>query len=393
MQTTLRNTDLETLTALLREQQEAKVDLVVPGKALQFIDGNLHVDLPEPILAPYGVTSSLNLNISPEMIGDLATRAEIPVRYLRKLAEGAVIGTSHGDRYWRELFDKTLSTHYKDASRASKRYLIRGFHGSDGIGAGRALLSDSYKAIDNLDVLLSTLQGVSESGAEVEVTQCNITPRSMRVRFAAPGIRALAPELLGGYRNPFEQRGLSHGQAGLRDGDGNLPIVFAGFEVSNSEIGGGAAKATPILTAKVCNNGIVLNLLANAHRHTGGKLDEGTIKWSADTQKKSLDLITAQTRDVVSTFLTEEFVSEQIAALTAKAGKPVDHPVETIEEISQKLGWTEAEQDSILGMFIRGGQANSGGIMHAVTAAAQEIEDPDRAWAIEAAGVRAMELV
>lgn len=392
MQTMIRNGQLDQLAELLKTQQAAKVDLVIPGGQLTFDGAEIHAPLPEPELTSSGVISSMTIQPTPEMIGDLAERAKIPVRYLRKLFE--MQGGGEGWDQWRGLVDETLRVHYHDLDRREKRYLLRCFRDDDGLAIGRALLSNSYRAIDHLDVLMATLEGVKESGVEAEVTQCNLSPRSMRVRFAAPAIRAMAPELLEGYRTPWENEdGTGYGTAGLRDDDGNLPLVFAGFEISNSEIGEGSAKVTPIITVKICNNGMVINAAAKAHRHTGGKLEEGTVNWSEGTQRKSVELISSQTTDIVRHFLSAQFVQEQVEQLTEKAGTPVDSPKETIERIGQRLSWNDEEQDSILAMFIRGGQSTAGGVMHAVTAAAQVIEDPDRAWEIESMGVEAMELV
>ena len=37
-------------------------------------------------------------------------------------------------------------------------------------GVARALLSDSYKVIDNLDALMATLDGIRQAGVEVPST-------------------------------------------------------------------------------------------------------------------------------------------------------------------------------------------------------------------------------
>ena len=402
METTIRNTTLETLIETLHQQQAAKVDAVVPASDLRFNRGRIQFDLPEPEITSSGVITALDLLPTGDMIGGLASKAGIPVRYLRRLYESSIAaddtwietkaGLLDGSAPWMELLEDTLETHYGATNNAS--YLIRGYHGEDGIGTGRAILSNRFRAIDNLDIIMATLKGVNDTGLDVQVTQCNLTERNMRVRFAAPAMTALAPELLEGYRTPFERPGGGgHGQAGLRDEDGNLPVCYAGFEISNSETGSGAAKITPIITVKVCTNGMVINSLAEAYRHTGGKLQEGTVDWSAGTQRKAIELITSQTSDIVSGFLSQSFLTEQIEALTLKAGKPVGKPKAVIERVGQKLSWSDEEQDTILSMFIKGGQSTAGGIMQAVTAAAQVVEDPDRAWEIESAGIEAMGLV
>src|SRR5260370_40449694 len=92
-----------------------------------------------------------------------------------------------------------------------------------------AILSDGYKFIDNLDVLLAALDGVRQSGVPVQVDGCDLTERRMYVRVVCEQVRTLAPALLAGYRSPFT------GAAGADN-----PVVFSGFMLTNSETGCGA---------------------------------------------------------------------------------------------------------------------------------------------------------
>jgi len=107
------------------------------------------------------------------------------------------------------------------------------------------------------------------------------------------------------------------------------------------------------------------------------------VTWSEDTQRKNLDLIVAKTRDAVAKFLTKEFVEEAIAAMTEKAEKPVDDALATITRVAKRHLFTDTEAASILDCFIKGGDLTAGGVMQAVTAAAQDITDPDRAAEFE----------
>ena len=78
----------------------------------------------------------------------------------------------------------------------------------DGLGVARAVLSDSYKVIDNLDALMATLDGIRQAGIEVVFDGLDLTERRLYARVVAPQIRALAPALLAGYRSPFGGRDL-----------------------------------------------------------------------------------------------------------------------------------------------------------------------------------------
>ena len=85
-----------------------------------------------------------------------------------------------------------------------RKFLVRLFQADgDGLGVARAVLSDSYKVIDNLDALMATLDGIRQAGAEVEFDGLDLTERRLYARVVAPQIRAWAPVLLAGYRSPF----------------------------------------------------------------------------------------------------------------------------------------------------------------------------------------------
>lgn len=68
-------------------------------------------------------------------------------------------------------------------------------------------------------------------------------------------------------------------------------MVFAGFVASNSETGHGSFSLTPQLTVQVCDNGMTITRDAAREVHLGGRLADGVVRWSADTQDAVLDLV------------------------------------------------------------------------------------------------------
>ena len=89
-----------------------------------------------------------------------------------------------------------------------RRFLLRCLRDGTGNanGVARAFLSDGYKIIDNLDVLLAVLDGVRQTGFPVQIDGCDLTERRMYVRVVCEQVRALAPVLLAGYRSPSPAR-------------------------------------------------------------------------------------------------------------------------------------------------------------------------------------------
>ena len=377
IQTTTRNATLPDLMTLLREQHARKLDVVVPAVALRSIDGVIRVTGTEPVITEDGVTLA-DGHYLPTVVADghIADRLGIPVKYLRRLREerpdlydANVNGWLHGRKPLMRGEDVIREGSAADA----RSFLGRMFKGDDGeTGILRALLSDRYGVMDHIDVLMAALDGIKAAGVNVDIRGCNLTESRMTVRVSAPEVYAYAPELLKGYRSPFT--GAS--------GDDN-PVVFAGFILSNSETGGGAFSINPQITVQVCDNGMTITKDALKQVHLGGRLEEGVIKWGEDTQNKALELIQAKTRDAVSTFLDVDYVQRTITRLEAKAGTPVE-TVDAVRDITKALKFTDTQIDGILGYFIQGGQMSLGGVVNAVTAYSQTVEDPDDAYDLDA---------
>ncbi|MFI7631676.1 hypothetical protein [Microbispora rosea] len=193
---------------------------------------------------------------------------------------------------------------------------------------------------------MAALDGVRLAGVDIDIDGCDLTERRIYVRVVCEQVAALAPELLKNYRSPF---------TGAAGADNSL--VFAGFVISNSETGCGAFTITPRLLVQVCRNGMTITADAHRHVHLGGRLDDGgAVRWSSDTQDKNLQLITAQTRDAITTFLDTDYLTTKIRELTAAAGAEITDPDTTIQAVTSKLRFTDDQQREILRHFIRGGE-------------------------------------
>ncbi|EFC79709.1 hypothetical protein [Parafrankia sp. EUN1f] len=153
-------------------------------------------------------------------------------------------------------------------------------------------------------MLLATLAGIRDAGAQTTIDGADLTDRHMHVRVRSDSVRVLTPALLRDYRSPF---------TGERGADN--PVVWAGFVLTNSEVGAGAFSITPRLVVQVCNNGLTIARDAMRQVHLGARLEEGTVSWSRDTQRKALALVTAKVRDSVAAFLTVDYVERQLTVV------------------------------------------------------------------------------
>jgi hypothetical protein len=365
----LRNATLDDLATLLQNQQARKVDVIAPASKIVALDGGIIVEGAEQEITLEGVTSK-SLFFQPTAVFDegVADKLQIPLAYVRRMRQ------DHTD-----LWDDNVNGWLR---RDPRSFLVRGFVDEDGAGVGRAFLSDSYKMIDHLDALTAVLDGVRKSGAEVQITKCDLTERKMYVKVEAPQVQAYASTLLNGYRSPFT------GQTGEEN-----PIVFAGFVIQNSETGSGAFSITPSMTIQVCQNGMTVTKDAVRAVHLGGKLDEGVIRWSEDTQAKTLELITLKATDAVSTFLDVDYMKGVIAGLESAAGTPLTGQLDQVVRlVSKKMLYSEDVTNGVLDHFMRAGQFTAGGVMQAVTSYAQIVTNADDAWALEGSALRALEV-
>ena len=378
--TEARNVDLPDLVDMLKAQSDVRYDVVVASSQIEMRGGDLIVHGGAARVDDDGVTVA-DARLVPTPIFDegVSRRFDIPLRYVRTLRSRVKADV---DDYRRgTIYDRNVN--YWLAANPNKRHLVRGFRTDDPDvpGIARALLSDRYRTIDNYDVLMATLDGVRQAGVEVQIDGADLSDHRMSLRLTCPEVSEYAADLLDGYRSPFT------GETGADN-----PTIFAGLVVKNSETGGGAFTIVPRLVVQVCSNGLQMTKDAVRAIHLGGKLDEGVVEWSDETQRHELELVTSKTRDAVSTFLDVDYMRAKIAGLRELAGIEVVHPVDTIERIARKTGWTDVEEASILSHFIRGGQTTALGVAQAVTSYAQTVDATDRQDELESSAIVAAEL-
>jgi hypothetical protein len=395
IKTEARNADLPDLVDMLKEQSDCRYDVVVPSSSIEMRGGDLLIKGGAARITDEGVETE-DARLVPTSIFDegVSRRFDIPMKYVRTMRAQVPSDLQEMEKAaaWSPNWDAgTLldqNVNYWLAADPNRRHLVRGFmkHSigspADEKGIARAFLSDRYRTIDNYDVLMATLAGIKQAGVEVDVEGGDLSDRRMSLRLTCPEVTAYADEILGGYRSPF-----------TGDTGSDNPTVFAGLVVKNSETGGGAFTIVPRIVVQVCNNGLQMTKDAVRAVHLGGKLDDGIVRWSDDTQQHELSLVTAKARDAVATFLDVDYMRTKIEELQILAGVDVDRPADAIQRVSKKVGWSETEQDDILSHFIRGGQTTALGVAQAVTSYAQLVESIDRQDELETTAILAAELV
>ena len=182
-QLTQRNGSLPDLVRLLREQHTAKLDVVIPSAGVRSAGGRWRIEgTGAAVLGPDGVTTNPG-TLVPTGTCDagMADKLGIPVGYLRRLREEHL-----------GLYDANVNGWLEH--QPGRRLLIRTLRGDAAGGIARAVLSERYRFVDNLDVLLAVLDGIRSAGADVEVRRCDLTERRMYVQIGSQSVAAAATQ-------------------------------------------------------------------------------------------------------------------------------------------------------------------------------------------------------
>jgi len=379
--TTARNANLPTLVTMLRDRAARSVDLVVPATSIAAFQGDFYVQGSTPVLSADGVTSvDGRYSLSTVALEGVADRTGVPIKYLREIhAERPDLFSATVNHIWRGGFSKDHVTHEPDARSFMLRTLLSPESGRPNLL--RAVLSDKYKRIDDLEVATAILTGLQSAGISDAKVSGDLTERRMMLRIEVPSIATQGRALVEAYRSPYRKEGEQS------------PLVHAGLEVRTSSVGCGAFEIVPRLVIQACDNGLRVDALGKIREvHLGGRLEQGIVNWSDSTERKNMELLQAKTVDAVTTFLSPGFLTRAVEQASLKAGEEVANE-KHVRDITKPLGVTNAEVDALMGFFVAGGQTNRAGLANALTAMAQATPDGDRAGDLEVAGAAVLGLV
>ncbi len=383
MQLTIRKGSLADLADELQEQQDRKVDLVVPAAKLWSHGGNVLIaGHGEPKLTDTGVTPT-NLELVSSRVFDnglVAKLSETGRPVGQKFITGlrATGRTDIVDDVYNGLLHGNQGLGVPGDPRS---FFVRTFSGRSPVGAddpgtlgyARAVLSDKYRPIDNLDVLLTVIKGLQAAGfSSHAVRQADLTDDKMYIRVSVPEITALAPGLLHGYTSPY---------GGARGADN--PVVEAGLVITNSETGGAAFTITPELVVQICRNGMTIKKDMIRKTHLGSKMEEG-VRVSQRTLDANRELVASQTRDAIETFLDADYMNRVLRQIESGSDERIDDVEKAIETVVSRPAFSKADAKGLLAAFMDGGDRTRGGLVNAVTAYSQSVDDADRAYEMDA---------
>lgn len=372
----LKNLSLQEIVQALQTQNLLKQDFVIPSKYLRMDNTNLIVlneeklDSLSKLLLETGISTEehdlqkIELAVLDCCHTQIGSRLDIPKKYYDKMLANTM---AH------HILDYNVTSWFN--IKNENNFLLRTFIDKEKkTGIARAILSDRYNVLDNYDVMLATLDAIRESGINVQIESGDITDTKFYMRFICPDIEMDAPDILKNYRVPDGSKG----------GNG----IISGFVISNSETGNGKFSISPRAVVLACRNGMIFKNDAFQKTHLGSKMEEyTTIDWSEETRQKNYELVCSQVKDAIKYYASEEYLGAKIHELVEKGNKELNHPIETIKNVSKHLSISEEKESSILNYFIKSGDTNAFGVTQALTYFAQHNASPEERYEIETESV------
>jgi hypothetical protein len=231
-------------------------------------------------------------------------------------------------------------------------------------GYARALLSDRFRTLDNVDLFFSAAKVFKEVGAEI--IRADLSEDRFYLRAINPNLSAEIKEHSGDIKS------------------GKIDHLFGGIVLSNSEVGAGSLHIERYGYRQICSNGMVGESLMS-RTHLGERLDEGI--YEQDTVRVTTEAIWLQARDMIRDAFKELRIQEWADQLAGT--KAVDLPAVTkLASGSWKgLDVSIDERNAILDHLLRDGEGlTQFGITQAVTATARDASNADRRQVLERMG-------
>lgn len=352
---------IKQIAQTVKEISETSRDFIAPRSAMDVVNTSEGV----AISLDLGGETSL-YTPSNHAIRQLASSLKMSGHYVSRLRK------ENGQGY-RDLLAHNLSTLLQ--LEEDRSHMVRTYGGK-----ARAVLSDSYRAVDNWDVLKATLQAVSQAGGEVWNLRHDDDGGTFRVQAWNPAVReALKMDRAHDIFRP-----------GADDGDA---FLYPMISVGNSELGTGSTFGSVGFLDGICSNTCVWSREV-AKVHLGRKKDAGEYLASDETRRLESQMIVSQIRDLITTAFSPEAFRAFVDKVERSMGLEV--PKETkvaklIEATSKLHGLSDDLAENLLESFLQRGDRSAYGLASAVNSLARpqsgvEITDSQAVELEEVAG-------
>jgi hypothetical protein len=246
-------------------------------------------------------------------------------------------------------------------------------------GTARAFLTDSYQRRDNFELmtyLLPTLTAQDEAG---------VSPWSFHSQ-------SLTEDYL--YLKMIHINA-----AAITTKRGVDDLVHAGLVITNSEVGKRALRIEPLIWWKWCLNGCIATRYSQRKVHLGKKYqseDPVAVMLSDETKRLEDEAFFSKAKDVIAYFANPETFEKIVREIEATTDRDITGKVEKgVEVLSNMIGLQSAESEGVLRNLINNSDRyglTQYGLLNAVTRVAQDVESYDRAYELETAADKVIDL-
>ncbi len=236
-------------------------------------------------------------------------------------------------------------------------------------GEVRAILSDSYRPLDNLELAEAVLPKLLTLESQVisgEVTESRFYLKAVTQKVSGDVVV----------------------------GD----TIQAGLVISNSEIGHGSLRVEAMDYRLICLNGMIREAaVRQAHLGRGSRggdaIEDARAFFRSETRIADDKAFFMKVEDAVSGMFDngrfqlrlEQYRKADQMEITAE-------PEAVVELATKRFGFNDSERSSVLKHLIRGDMMSAWGLANAITRTAQDVESYDRATELESLGGDIIEL-
>ena len=238
----------------------------------------------------------------------------------------------------------------------------------------RAILSNRYRRLDNFDLVTNVLP-VLHRAPDLQIASCQVTDRKLFLKATFPRI-----------------------QGEIVPGD----VVRSGVCISNSEVGVGRLVIEQFVERLICKNGMVAG--SNMKRNHVGR----NVETTEDVERLFRDETMAlddqafwmKVQDVVASTLDSAHFEQTLAKLRESTEQRIADPIGTVERLGNRFSLNEQDQAGILTKLLTGDSLLHSndlhltryGLIQAVTAHSQDVDDYEAATDFETLGGRILDL-
>jgi len=274
----------------------------------------------------------------------LATRLQIPTQFYQRIA------SYHDLRS--DIVNRLLS-------EDDRTFFFRTHE-----DVARAVLSDRYKAIDNVEVLIAAAPVLKDMS--IEFLSASISDTRMYLQVSFPGME---------------------GEVEVGD------TVRYGLTITNSEVGMGMVRVSPTLWRLVCSNGMVRQT-AIKHRHIGRQMDMGEDYgiYRDETRLADQKAFRLKLQDTIQMSVNEAFFEDLLGRAKSANGQTIEKVAATVKNVTRHFQMDESREEDLMDALAIEARPPRWKISNAVTGLCHKTTSLDTRFEYEKIGMQIIDM-